>query len=422
MIATSISKKNLSDLNHLMSEMKFFLEGVRDRKFRKKQVIANEIIKIQALVTNFRDQSKSNPKLRSLSPVLGKIITSLSGIKNGLDNDQIIDLSGFSLSVKNSILPNYRHIKSLVESIDVQEEKETDNTKEVSRNEGFNAVLQKIKESYNKNETKENDNIDDTQSKRLINNFEKEKYKLPTSLQGKAFQVLKLPVVTNFASPILNSAAHARKSGIKVESFDTGHRIVRVRGSATDGIINRQDSITIFLDQPILAFDINFASEDRKKVGFIPKLENKKQARDKKLTELQKKLNELKDAYRKVGSSKTRSHKKEEYKKQIDEISDQIAQLEKTKNIVTTTKSLELERVDIGRIQQFLMEFIETINEHSPTKYTIASNYFAVNPANPSIRFAWLMPVNVYRSFVRGVPSTKGTWSFPWKHENASAL
>ena len=475
----TISEKSISVYNEMLAEISTYITNVKQGKIKKTSLAYQHTSDLHKFLQEFLRRNSSLPGIHTVSIKIKSMIRSLDGIKNGLDvtkradkleeiknnrenaiksldpesktyDKDIAELNKrfdekeaslddslgliesytqFRSMVSSYILRPYNKIKETIENFQVESESpESDHHDEVdriSREQGPKAALKylfdKTGTPVKKEEPKTNSDYeyDEQQSRKVLRSLEREKSKIPTSLRGKAFKVLNLPVVTNFQSPILNSVAHARKSGIKVVSFDTGHQMSRMRGGTTKSV-HRADDIAVFLDQPILAFDINYASDDRKKVGLVSTINRKKANRQRSLNKLNDELELAQENYKKTRNRDRQAAK--EYKQQIDKLNNEIQQLSNKRLDEGSLRTRKQLSKDQTSIQNFLLEFMEILNKTSPTKYEIVSDHYAVNPANPNIRFAWLMPKHTFRSFTRGSSNLKGTWNFPWKSEKLDVL
>lgn len=83
-----------------------------------------------------------------------------------------------------------------------------------------------------------------------------------------------------------------------------------------------------------------------------------------------------------------------------------------------TPKSRQAQARLSGEYDKFVMELIDTINERSTVKYTLASKKYLVSRSNKNIMFVWLMPVNQMARLRQSANDSKGieleSWDFPW--------
>lgn len=430
-MTTAISGRRLSDYDEMLTRIRDYLSSVKERKLKRKSEILSEVKSLETYLNeNVLTLVQQTPGLRPAKHAISKTLISLNGIINGLEQD-LLKFSDYRKTVATSLVSNYNWLKLFRNSLSQEQEVVTDVSneaiKKTSKEHGFKAAIQQLT-----NVREESDEADaeekvdtskaDAETAKLLSSLERQKSKLPTSLKGKAFQLIRVPIVVNFQSPILNSSAHIRKSGIKMASFATGHRLSRMRNGVTKNV-GYEDDIPILLDQTVLAFDINFASTNKKRTSLVRDIERKTSNKERGLNTLKNQLEDYKDMLRAARDPKTRNTAAiKEYLEAISEIKIKIQALETMKLSGSTLPSRKQAINDIEQIQNFLLEFMELLNASSSVKYTVVSDHYAINPLNPNIRLAWLMPTSQYKAYIRGSSNTKGTWNFPWKSEKVQVL
>ncbi len=401
-----LGKAKLQQYNELLTTLNTYLSAVKDKTTKNKKELIKSISSLEEHITTFLEQTKTVIVFKKARPTLNALLKTLSGLKNGFNSNHFNAYSEYSNSVHTNVLPKYRWLLDYTKNFAELEEQEEEPSAPVRLKKlPFQEGLREFKESQDEKPEEVRILPVKKETEEFLDKIQKYKSKLPFSLGGKAFKLVYLPVVPLFDSPILNSESHARKAGIEVKSLDTGHELSNVRGGVSSRV-SRRDNIVIFLKQALLAFDGNSELGGGK--------QDNKQSRIKRIRVLKEKIAVAEEQLAKRKTAKEKALQEqviEDLKAKIEAIheeKDNSARISGTENLL--------------RVQDFILEFLDSLNKQSPVKYSLVSNHFALNQNNSSIRFAWIMPTKQLKAYTQGIPSTKGTWNFPWHTDNPNVL
>lgn len=236
-----------------------FVTSVGRNELRKRSVILKEVSELDSSLKTFLSDVKrrsSSPasagSARALAPVKKPMQDAskvLDSIENGVKNGEL-NLTQFRNAVKEHLLP----IKtSLVKSAQefypsgVSEEELKEQIKYVSQTRGHKDALAMLKNAGKQSEKSPVSERTDVgiskEAKKKVQDLTKHKSKLPSSLRGKLFKIVQMPVV-----PITTSDFHIltpkflRRTGIKFDVVD-------------------ETSFVVLENQYLLAFDNIKATE-----------------------------------------------------------------------------------------------------------------------------------------------------------------
>jgi len=236
-----------------------FVSAVAKNELRKRSVILEEVDGLEASLKTFLSELKrrsSSPasagSVGALSPVkkpmqeAQKVLDSIStGVQNGEMN-----LTKFRDAVKTYLLPVKNNLVKIAQEYfpsGVSTEELKEQIKHVSQTQGHKDALRILKNAGKESEKEAtpNRNVEGVskEAKMKVNSLMKHKSKLPSSLRGKMFKMIQMPVV-----PFVTSNFHVltpkflRRTGLKYEIVD-------------------ESSFVVLKDQYLLAFDAIKATE-----------------------------------------------------------------------------------------------------------------------------------------------------------------
>jgi hypothetical protein len=191
--------------------------------------------------------------------------------------------------------------------------------------------------------------VKDAQAKQQLESLLPYAAKLPTTLHGRKFDMVRMPIVPYMNFKLLSRALLKK---LEIDALFIG------------------TSFVIFKDQVLLAFDVAVLKEEHLST---PRLRR----------------GEIAPA---ISAKKAKENK---------------------------------ELID-SKMEEVVLEAVNTINRVSPQKYVLASSEFNANPHKSNIYFAWLLPRETYALFAQfsggGTTLSHVDWGFPWSGALSSVL
>lgn len=239
-----------------MSSVSEFIAAVRKNELRKRSEVLKGLDAVELTARNFisglksypgyRDQNKAQySAMRKDAQELVKIVTA---VRNGLMNGET-NLTKFRALVKSRVLPLHKNFTQHAHTLELPfgfSESEfmaefKHSVRDSTSIKDVTALLQHAAENSGKQDAA-SEELSLREDSLQIQKYTKFKSKLPTSLKGKLFQAITIPIV-----PLISSDFHVlmpkflRRSGLKFQAFG--------------------ESFVVFEDQVLLAFDTTKTAE-----------------------------------------------------------------------------------------------------------------------------------------------------------------
>jgi hypothetical protein len=184
-------------------------------------------------------------------------------------------------------------------------------------------------------------NVKDEQAKQQLEALLPYAAKLPTTLHGRKFDMVRMPIVPYMNYKLLSRALLKK---LEIDALFIGN------------------SFVVFKDQVLLAFDVAVLKDEHLSTPRLRKGE--------------------------------------------------------TAPAVSAKKAKENKELIDNKMEEVVLDAVNTINRVSSQKYVLASSEFNANPHKSNIYFAWLLPRETYALFAQfsggGTTLSHVDWGFPW--------
>lgn len=239
-----------------------FTSAVGKNELRKRSAIFSEVDELVGSIKTFLDELKrkaSSPSsagsARALAPIkkpLQDTLTILDSLRTGVQNGEL-NLTKFRASVKSHLLPTKDKLVKLAQEYfpaGVTAEELKEQIKHVSQTQGHKDALRVLKNAGKHSAKESSTTYSDSnlpevsaESKKKVQSLMRYKTKLPSSLRGKLFKVIQMPVVPTITSDFhVLTPKFLRRTGMKFDVID-------------------ETSFVVLENQILLAFDTIKATE-----------------------------------------------------------------------------------------------------------------------------------------------------------------
>jgi len=325
--------------------------------------------------------------IKSFTKFLVKLNKNLDALDRGIEIGTIASAKSFRDSYKEVTLPIVRDIIAHSKTLEpnMSEDDLVGEIKFAKQKNASKATVNMMEQTLKNIRGEKISEADVVSKENKVAHQQLEAYRkfasrLPTTLKGKQFLMLELPVV-----PAIDFTALDPKF-LRTTGLDYTHIA---------------DSFIVFNNQYLLAFDYAIATTPvGESVG--------------------------KKVVRKSADSVTFKNSKvavldEDGDVLLDDDGKPITETKRVAN--TNTLAARKRTAEHLKLQEdFVLKVLDRINSKAGTDYTLMSSHFEFCPANGRIALAWIVPRAVKNQFARKGNMADASWGWPWDSNTTSAL